>query len=233
MDKWSFNCLLLNRLPDVLDISGAEIARRCGIKQQVFNRYTNNEVVLSVRLLIKICNSLRMPAHLFVSENNNHVIPEHESATVPLDCWQPIEWDMAAVERIFGDGGGRIYWKDVAAAMGVTEQKPHARFRLEKRFPVDAFLATCSRLDVSPFKFLIDRNLNVVGRRTAPHVSGDADLRRQITAVNDAVKDLSAKYEALLERHNRLLERHNELERMFADRSSCGGLLMVSEPDDT
>ena len=69
MEKWSFNNQLFRRLPDVLDISGAEIARRCSLKQQVLNRYQNGGIVLSVQVLIKICNSLRMPAYYFVAED--------------------------------------------------------------------------------------------------------------------------------------------------------------------
>ena len=125
MTKWSFNMLLLSRLSDVLDISGAEIARRCGLTQQVLNRYMNGDIVLSVQVLMKICNAMRMPAYHFVSEDGSSVLPIREEATLPLDCWHPIEWDIQAVELTFGDGEGRIFWKDVAKVMDISSQKPH------------------------------------------------------------------------------------------------------------
>ena len=74
MDRWKFNTTLFSSLSDVLDITGTEIARRCGLRQQVLSRYTTNEIVVSVQILIKLCNSLRMPVYYFVAENNNFVI---------------------------------------------------------------------------------------------------------------------------------------------------------------
>ena len=256
MNKWSFNSLLFSRLPDVLDISGAEIARRCGMKQQVFNRYTNQEVMLSVQILMTICNSLRMPIHFFVSEENNHVIPNRECATIPLDEWHPIEWNHDAVEKTFGDGGGRIYWKDVAEAMDVTEQKPHDRFKLKTRFPIDGFLTTCNKLNISPFLFLIDNNRDKAKRRatkkaTVPAGSstkdrsvalqspaGEASLRADVAALtkkldgmNTTIAELTAKYDDLLQRHTALLERHNRLERDFSDYTGYNRIGMAAEPE--
>lgn len=245
MNKWSFNSLLFSRLPDVLDISGAEIARRCGMKQQVFNRYTNQEVMLSVQILMTICNSLRMPIHFFVSEENSHVIPNRECATIPLDEWQPIGWNNDAVEQTFGDGGGRIYWKDVAEAMDVTEQKPHDRFKLKTRFPIDGFLTTCNKLNISPFLFLIDNNRDKAKRKVGKRATvlsgspaGDAALRadiatltKKLDGMNDTVADLTAKYDDLLQRHTALLERHNRLERDFSDYTGYNRIGMAAEPD--
>ena len=214
MEKWTFNSLLFNKLSDVLEISGAEIARRCGLTQQVLNRYMNNDIVLSVQVLIRVCNALRMPTRYFVSKNNNHAMPDREHATVAADQWHPIEWDKQVVELTFGDGEGRIYWKDVAEAMGVSSQKPHERFLLRKRFPIDAFLTTCNRLGISPFKFLIDLNGDGGKPRDsgrASHTGGDdtfrADLeklRQKISSLEDSVSELTSKYEALLQAHNKL-----------------------------
>ena len=220
MGKWSFNSLLFSRLSDVLDISGTEIARRCGITQQVLSRYTTNEVVVSVQVLIKICNALRMPCYYFVSEDNNHLLPNRESATIVAEYWQPISWDCQAVEHTFGDGDGRIYWKDVAEAMGVSLQKPHDRFLLITRFPITDFLATCSHLDISPFRFLIDNNRNEIKqrnkRRALPTLGLSAEiaaLRKQIEDLSKTTLDLTKKYQALLDRHNRLERTVNDFLR--------------------
>ena len=249
MGKWSFNEPLFSRLSDVLDISGAEIARRCGLTQQVLNRYMNSDIVLSVQVLMKICNALRMPAHYFVSEDNNHVFPNREVATIPYDCWHPIEWDSQAAELTFGDGEGRIYWKDVAEVMNVSAQKPHERFLLRKRFPIDGFLTACSHFNISPFRFLIDPNRDCGKKaqsRRQPLPSpgraeavGDEALRaevRELTGrladLNSTVSDITKKYEALLQRHTALLDRHNELERTVRDYLGLTPSLMAAEDRD-
>jgi transcriptional regulator with XRE-family HTH domain len=230
MDRWSFNEQLFNRLSEVLDISGAEIARRCGLTQQVLNRYMNSDIVLSVQVLMKICNALRMPAYFFVSENNNHVFPNRESATVALDHWHPIEWDALAVELTFGDGEGRIYWKDVAVAMNVSSQKPHERFLLRKRFPIDGFLMACSHFNISPFKFLIDRNRECCKVRSRKNEPSDiTELIRRIDTLNATVDDLTDKYNNLLRRHDALLERHNKLENEFRDYAGLHHIDMAAE----
>lgn len=249
MNKWSFNFLLLRKLSDVLDISESEIARRCGMKQQVFNRYTNEEVMLSMGVLMKICNSLRMPAYYFVSEDNKHEIPNRECATIPLDYWQPISWDVQTVEQTFGIGAGRIHWKDVADAMGVTEQKPRGRFMMKTRFPVDDFLKTCNTLNLSPFLFLVDKNRDANRQKngnrkaTIPVASAAGnnealradirELKRKLGDMNGTVEDITKKYDDLLRRHTALLDRHNELERRFNDMFGYERIGMAADDPDS
>lgn len=224
MEKWSFNMLLFSSLPKVLDLSGAEIARRCEMKQPVLSRYMKNETVLPVDVFIQICNSLRMPAHLFVSYGDNHVTPERENATLPYGRWRPIEWDLQAVELTFGDGEGQIFWKDVAEAMGVTSQKPHDRFLLRTRFPIDDFLTVCNHYNLSPFQFLIDQNSEAPAKRKRgstvhcgsasgkatlppPYPADIAVLCRKIDTLSEAVADLTQKYQSLLLAHEALARR--------------------------
>lgn len=222
MDKWSFNNQLFSKLSKVLQISEAEIARQCGLTQQVLNRYTKADIMPSVQVLLKICNALRMPAYYFVLQGSNYIIPERENATLPYDKWKPVTWDMQAVELTFGDGEGKIYWKDVAAVMGVTPQKPHERFLLRKRFPIDEFFVVCSHYSISPFRFLIDPNIRDSTKRKGcdaersiapPPQSNDplladiADLRRQIAALSATVDNLTKKYNTLLKSHEALSRR--------------------------
>lgn len=173
-----------------------------------------------------MCNSLRMPIYYFITENNNHVSPNRESATISEDYWEPIQWDKQAAELMFGDGEGRIYWKDVAKAMEVSSQKPHERFLLKKRFPVDAFLMTCSRLGLSPFKFLIDNNKEQhhnQGRQK--DITKDIrHLSQKIDRLTDTVDELASKYKALL-------ERHNQLENIVNGYLGYGHPLTASEPE--
>lgn len=228
MNKWTFNYQLFSRLSDVLDISSTEISKRCGVKQQVLNRYMRNETVLPVQILIKMCNALRMPSYFFVSEDNNYDMPNREIATISLDNWQPIDWNYQEVENTFGDGGNRIFWKDVAKVMDVTPQKPHARFLLEKRFCIDDFLNVCSHFDISPFNFLIDPNRKqdnksrktaaMSGTRDGANMLGEirilrqqiADLASTVDGVANDYKEISDKYDDLMEAHKALLRRFNE-----------------------
>lgn len=214
MSKWTFNYQLFSRLSDVLDISTTEISKRCGVKQQVLNRYMRNETVLPVQILIKMCNALRMPSYFFVSEDNNYDMPNREIITISLDKWQPVDWNFQEVENTFGDGGNRIFWKDVAKVMGVTPQKPHARFLLEKRFCIDDFLNVCSYFNISPFNFLIDPNNEKDKKRKKPTtIAGlynGADIRAEVTALHQKFDSLSDKYDNLLEAHKALLRRFNE-----------------------
>lgn len=157
--------------------------------------------------MMKICNSLRMPIHFFVSEDNNNVIPNREAATIPIDYWHPILWDTKAVERTFGDGDGRIYWKDVAEVMGVTQQKPHERFLLNTRFPVTSFLSICSHFNITPFRFLVDKNRDYKGTNVneqARLLQEISELQQNISDLDETVKDLTCKYRELLERHSRM-----------------------------
>ena len=207
MEKWSFNNQLFRRLPDVLDISGAEIARRCSLKQQVLNRYQNGGIVLSVQVLIKICNSLRMPAYYFVAEDGACAMPNRESATVPADDWQTVTWNWQAAELTFGDGEGKVYWKDVAEVMGVSSQKPHEWFLLKKRFPIDCFFKACNAYNLSPFRFLTDPNRKKAPRADMTEREELNDLRRRFVELSATVDDLKRKYGELLKSHEQLVHR--------------------------
>lgn len=243
MEKWFFNSLLINKLSDILDLSGAEIARRCGLSQQVMNRYMNNGIVLSVQTLLKICNSIRMPIYYFVAEDNNFVLPNREYATIAHDLWQPVGWNHSAVERIFGDKSGQIAWRDVATAMGVTPQKPHDRMLLKTRLPVDDFCRTCNNLNLSPFTFLIDRNRDVGNKKrrstetTTTKSDGSstnnelfsqeiADLHQNIAKLNSTIENLTCRYKSLLERHNQL---EQTVIRYISHRATEG---IAAEPDE-
>lgn len=232
MEKWSFNRLLFSRLPDVLDISGTEIARRCGLTQQVLSRYTTNEIDVSVQVLMKICNSLRMPIRFFISEGNHNIIPSREDATIPAESWKPVAWDSAAVERTFGDGEGKIYWKDVAGAMGVSSQKPHERFLLRTRFPITDFLATCNSLSLPPFRFLVDNNRDS-GRKGRDSARTNKDLHEEVRKLREDVRRLHAVVDDLTEKYESLLKAYEELARSIRANIGTEGCSSIGFTADT
>lgn len=241
MERWSFNTLLFSRLPDVLDISIAEIAKRCDIRQQVLNRYVKGENELPVKVLIKMCNALRMPCYFFVSEDNNHEIPNREAATIAADRWVPVEWDCQAVDRTFGSDGGRIYWKDVAAVMGVTPQKPHDRFLLKKRLTVFELVDVCNHFGLSPFTFIVDGNRGGDGKKKgrSPADQGGATpaelldaigaLRQQVSELSAGYRDIAAKYGSLQADYGNLLDAHKLLLRRFDDHVGEGILGLAAD----
>lgn len=222
MVKWSFNSLLLSKLTDVLDLSGNEIANRCKLSQTTLCHYLKGEVEMPVQALMQICNALRMPTRYFLSVNNRHVIPTRETATIEADRWKPITWSLDAVELTFGDGEGKIYWKDVASIMGLTPQKPHERFLLRTRFPINSFLLTCSHFNLSPFIFLKDENqpadIGKAKRQTATSSSTPtkprtapsyAELTRRIDLLEHDIADLKQRLTTLLHRQEELTKRVN------------------------
>lgn len=223
MVKYSFNRLLLSKLPVVMDISISEIARRCDISQPVIYNYIKGGIELPLQTLIQICNALRIPSRLFISENNRHVIPTRETATIEADQWKPITWNTEAVELTFGDGVGKIYWKDVADVMGVTSQKPHDRFLLRTRFPINSFLHICSHYKLSPYLFLDDPNQPRRGAKEKRPMSNPSNSKQPkpnhaksidtptYSELSRRVSSLEKDFAALNEKYDRLLHEHEEL----------------------
>lgn len=224
MVKYSFNQLLLSKLPVVMDISISEIARRCNISQPVIYNYIKGSIELPLQALIQVCNALRIPSRLFISENNRHIIPTRETTTIEADQWKPITWNTEAVELTFGDGEGKIYWKDVADVMGVTPQKPHDRFLLRTRFPISSFLQICSHYKLSPYLFIDDPNQPRRGaKEKKPSTSNTSNSKQPkpdhaksidtptYSELSRRVSSLEKNFAALNEKYNRLLHEHEEL----------------------
>ena len=224
MVKYCFNNLLLSKLSDVLDLSVTQIARRCDINQPVLYHYIKGDVELSVQGLIQICNTLRIPSRLFISEDERYIIPNRETATIEVDQWKPITWNEEEVELTFGDGEGKIFWKDVAEVMGVSSQRPHDRFLLRTRFPISDFLLTCTHYKLSPYLFLNDPNQPRRGakekkpktsntsnsKQPKPHHTKSTDTPTY-SELSQRVDALERNFATLNEKYNRLLHEHEEL----------------------
>lgn len=208
--------MLLSKLPQVLDITATEIARRGDINQQVMTRYITGQSVINIQVLLKLCNAIRMPIHFFVAENQNYIIPNRETATIPLDDWNPVSWNFANVERIFGDGKGEIQWKDVAVAMGSSSQKPHERFSLRRRFKVNDFFTACNAFDLSPFLFFNDPNRPSTSnkkqpkskaRKSKPSLPSYDELSEKVGKLEEGIADLTQKFQDLLQKYEALEQR--------------------------
>lgn len=212
MVKWSFNMQLLSKLTNVMSLSCSEIARRCDVNQSALFHYIRGDYELPVQILIQICNTLRMPSRYFILEEEHYIIPTRETATIETNRWKPIYWNREAVELTFGDGEGKIYWKDVAEVMNVTSQKPHERFTLRRRFKVTDFLTTCNAFSLSPFRFLIDpNNINI-----PKHEVSQDD--RPIRHTTSSTKTVSGKpsYAEIIQKMDALEHSTAELQQKFA-----------------
>lgn len=150
-------------MPNVLDLSIAEIAKRSGITPMTLGRYMRSDTQIPVQALIQLCNTFRISSCYFLTNDKKHTIPVREEAIRLPSEWKDIAWDTEQVEKVFGDGHGQINWKEVARIMDLTEQKPHHRFRLSTKFPVPEFILVCNSLSISPYMFIVDENRQLSG----------------------------------------------------------------------
>jgi len=158
MPKYSANALLISRLVDILELSGTAIANRCGIWPATLNRYISGSQHIPIDILLQVCNKIRIPVWYFVNIDNTSLIPTREQMTLPSGIFKEVWWDFDEVERSFGDHTGQIRWTEVAEAMGVNPNKPHAWFQLKVRFTLQRFLEVCTAIQFDPFRLLIDPN---------------------------------------------------------------------------
>lgn len=217
MSKWSFNKHFLEKLSDVLDISVNEISRRSNVNQPVLYHIIKGDTEMSVQVLLKVCNGLRIPSRYFICEDNNYIIPTRETATIEADHWTDISWSADAVEGTFGDAEGQINWKYVANVMGVTSQKPHVRFLLRTRFPIGGFLETCNYYNLSPFIFLNDPNrpneiiskrLPTKNRKPLSPTPSYSELSRRMESLESTIADLQQKFIDLQQKYSDLYNDH-------------------------
>lgn len=244
MFKWSFNHLFLQKLAEVLGVSVTRIAKRSDISQPVLYNNVSGKVEFTVQSLIKVCNAWRIPSRYFISEDNHHIIPNRETATIIADLWKPITWDTAKVEAVFGDGKGQANWKDVADVMGVTSSKPHDRFTLKTRFPISSFLGTCNHYSLSPFLFLVDANSidvknskqNAAKPTPQPKLPKPTLRRstivRKVDALEQTVAVLQKKYHTMQQGYDDLQQKYQVLLRMYNMHMGINGIIdMAAESE--
>lgn len=234
MKKWSYNAQMMYRLSDIMEISVTAIAHRSNINQSVLFHAAKGDTELTVQYLIMICNALRIPSRYFISEGNDHIIPNRETATIEADHWKTITWDTEEVKTVFGEHKGQINWKDVADVMGLTSQKPHERFVLKTRFPITSFLDTCTYYNISPYRFLKDDNSlddamkhkrsatmkKSVAKATAkkpkaPTPPTYAALSRKVEKLEHSVADLQQRLADMQGKYADTLNRYNDMQQKY------------------
>ena len=107
--------------------------------------------------------------------------------------------------------------------MGVTSQKPHDRFLLRTRFPINSFLHICSHYKLSPYLFIDDPNQPRRGAKEKKPMSNPSNSKQPkpnhaksidtttYSELSRRVSSLEKDFAALNEKYNRLLHEHEEL----------------------
>ena len=223
MTKWSYNVELFFSLPDILQFTFSKIAKLAGINNQQLNRYKKKNIQMSLDVLIDMCNALNIPIRYFIVENDVAIIPGRGEAVVPAAKWKPIIYDREAADRFFGEGLGRIYWKDVGELMGLAPSNAKNRLKGDSRFPVDEFLAICTKLQISPYNFIIDENLpsdknDESSPKHTNEKSSVTKLSKNVETMNRRLSALEQKFDNLLKAYKRLasLYSQNEPEMLSA-----------------
>lgn len=215
MPKYCVNTLLVKKLSSILELSGTDIANRCGIWPATLNRYLSGRQQLPIDVLIQLCNKMRIPIYYFISINGTSIIPTREQLTITADKFKQIRWDHEVVESTFGEHSDQIHWADVAASIGIGRKVPHEMFRLKRRFTLTRLMDICNALQLDPFQFLVDPN-RMDGKKSFVHTPAppepvviqheDTDgakeelynLRGKVSALESEVSALRAKLEKVL-----------------------------------
>ena len=221
MRNWKFDYDSFRVLDDIAGYSFAKIAKMSGIPQQAISRYVIGEYDLPLQILIKICNSIRLPIHYLIIEEDKQRTLNREDI-VPMDKWKPVYFDSNGAEYIFTSHG--IQWKDVGEAMGVAQMNAKKRFVAGRRFPVNDFVKTCNKIKLSPFLFLIDPNRKVA-KKSKAQVSEEA--MEKIEQLTNALADLQIKYKDLEEKLQRLQD--NKITRPV---SYSDGIMLAAEQEE-
>ena len=223
MKSWKFDEDLFRTLDDITGYSFSKIAHLSGIPQQAISRYVTGDYDLPLQILIKICNAIRFPIHYLIIEDGDNKCDIGRHTLVAKEDWKPVYFSGQACAHIFTSKG--IQWKDVGEAMGMAQMNAKKRFLGERRFPVNDFIYTCNRLNLSPFLFLIDPNKPA--RRTGK--AAESDTLERIETLTNALAALQLKYDQLAEQMRKLQKDKERTPVRYVD----DGILMAAEPEPT
>lgn len=221
MKHWKFDENLFRVLDDITGYSFNRIAQLSGIQQQAISRYVTGDYALPLQILIKICNAIRFPIYYLIKEDDSlNDVGRH--LLIAKEDWKPVYFSGQASEHIFSTKG--INWKDVGEAMGMAQMNAKKRFLGERRFPVNDFIQTCNRLNLSPFLFLIDPNRKPAKRSSK---GAEDEILTRIDTLQNTLAALQQKYDLLAEQMRKLQEDKASTTRRYAD----DGIFMAAEQE--
>lgn len=212
------NIKLLNSLSNVLGVSPAELRNATGISNGTWYRIMSKPDGVTVQQLLSIANGLHIPVSRFFTDGEVIVVGRREDyVTEPyLECY----YDEAKLHSLVSHRP-EATWKAAAKHLGMSRQYARDSLMAVTRTPITRFLGICHVFGIYPFDILIDPN-QTSGGQTAGHrvaFGGSpaelsatlSKMQKKMQLLSDAVDNLTAKYETLLQDNRALHRRLDEL----------------------
>lgn len=95
------NCKLLQSLPSILGMTEQSIGEEMGIDVRTYSKA--KEGSCQCEMLVKLCNTFRIPLACFITTSKSPVVMYQQSDyVVPADSWSPVEWNYQVLATLFG-----------------------------------------------------------------------------------------------------------------------------------
>lgn len=212
MNKFRLNTKLISSLSTVLYTPSAELIKAAAISTTTWYHIMQQPALITIQQLLGMANGLHIPVRRFFSTGKADVIGHRDDYVA--DPYDDCYYDANALQKVI-DNRKDATWRKAATATGITYNNLRKSLLAERRTPVTRFLIVCETFRIDPFAILVDPNRSPV-KRDGPAKQQEAEalnainaLRRDFDTLNDAVADLTVKYEALLREHEQLLHRIN------------------------
>ena len=161
--KHIFHTELLKNLADILRVDGKNLALAAQVGAATWSRLMAGTSDITVQALIDLCNATRIPIQHFIItyKDGGPVTRElltREDYVMAEGKYKECRYDLLAVRRRIGVGGGRIHPCDVAKAIGCDKSNIEGRLNLDTKFKMRDFLLMCSTFNIPWRELLHDEN---------------------------------------------------------------------------
>ena len=161
--KYIFQTELLKNLKKILRVDGKGLALAAQVGAATWSRLVAGTSDITVQALIDLCNATRIPIQHFIItyKEGGPVTRElltREDYVIAEGKYKECRYDLLAVRRRIGIGGGRIHPNDVAEAIGCDKSNIEGRLNLDTKFKMRDFLLMCSTFNIPWRELLHDDN---------------------------------------------------------------------------
>ena len=205
MKNYHLNKNLISTLPRVLRMTHAEIINTTGIAGTTWYRIAGDPAIITVQQLIQLANKLCIPIRKFFILGRTTLIGLREDYIV-FNGYKPCSYSLEAVHQRLGTGTATS-WQKAAKAIGMHWTSTAACMQAQRPLPVERLLTICNTFQFDLFDFLIDPNQEVphTKRGAGERMQGEiSELRQQVADLQNAMLDLSMKYDSLLAEYRKL-----------------------------
>lgn len=121
--KYIFHTELLQNLTEILRVDGKDLALAAQVSASTWGRFVTGKSDITVQVLIDLCNATRIPIqHFIISYKASGPVTRELMTRKDYELserhYKECRYDLLAVRRRIGIGGGRIPPNDVAKALG-------------------------------------------------------------------------------------------------------------------